>query len=142
VTLRPYAGAEYVELIPVTIPAALGGSVVKIEVASGALVKPEMPPVESLRILIDNLRRYYTASSIVVSVQTPDDGVALRGRLLPGLPASALDTLQTGNQTRRADAYRVADRTLFQSKRLVSGKQELSLYVRQDVLGHNQPLAR
>jgi hypothetical protein len=137
VTLRPYAGAEYVETIPVVIPAHLGGGVLKIEVASGAQVKPEMPPVESLRVLLDNLRRYYTASSIVVSLQTPDDGVALRGRMVPGLPASALDTLQTGNQTRRADAYRVTDRTLFQSKRLVSGKQELSVYVREDVLGKN-----
>ena len=53
------------------------------------------------------------------------------------LPASALDTLQPGNQTRRADAYRVANRTVFASKRLVSGKQELSAYVREDVLGRH-----
>jgi hypothetical protein len=137
VTLRPYAGPEYVETIPVAFPRHLGGTTVKIEVASGAVVKPELPPAETLAIYIDNLRRYYTASSIVVSLQTPDDGAALRGRLLPDLPASALDTLQPGNQTRRADAYHVADRTVFSSRRLVGGKQELSVFVREDVLGQH-----
>jgi hypothetical protein len=132
VTLRPYAGAEYVETIPVVIPRTVGGDMVKIEVATGASVKPEMPQAESLRVYLENLRRFYTASTIVVSVQTPDDGAALRGRLLAGLPSSALDTLRPGNQTRRADAYRVADRTVFPSKRLVSGRQELTVYVRND----------
>jgi hypothetical protein len=136
VTLRPYAGAEYTETVPVPIPRNVGGDVVKIEVATGASVRPEMPQAESLRVYIDNLRRFYTASSIVVSVQTPEDGAAMRGRLLSSLPSSALDTLRPGNQTRRADAYRVADRTVFPSKRLVSGKQELTVFVRNDALGN------
>ncbi len=139
VTLRPYAGSEYVEIVPVVIPRSVGGDMVKLEVASGAQVKPDTPQPESLRGYIENLRKFYSASSIVVSVQTPDDGASLRGKLLSGLPPAALDTLRPGNQTRRADAYRVADRTVFPSKRLVSGKQELTLYVREDVLGHNSP---
>jgi len=139
VTMRPYAGSEYVEIVPVVIPRSVGGDMVKLEVASGAQVKPDTPQAESLRGYIDNLRKFYSASSIVVSVQTPDDGASLRGKLLSGLPPAALDTLRPGNQTRRADAYRVADRTVFPSKRLVSGKQELTLYVRDDVLGRNSP---
>ena len=75
----------------------------------------------------------------MVSLQTPDDGASLRGRLLSGLPPSALDTLRPGNQTRRADAYRVADRTVFPSRRLVSGKQDLTVFVRDDNLGRNTP---
>ena len=139
VTLRPYAGSEYVETVPVVIPRSVGGDMVKLEVASGAQVKPDTPQPESLRGYIENLRKFYSPSSIVVSVQTPDDGAGLRGKLLSGLPPAALDTLRPGNQTRRADAYRVADRTVFPSKRLVSGKQELTLYVRDDVLGRNSP---
>ncbi len=139
VTMRPYAGSEYVETVPVVIPRSVGGDMVKLEVASGAQVKPDTPQAESLRGYIDNLRKFYSASSIVVSVQTPDDGAALRGKLLSGLPPAALDTLRPGNQTRRADAYRVADRTVFPSKRLVSGKQELTVFVRDDVLGRNSP---
>jgi hypothetical protein len=139
VTLRPYAGSEYVETVPVVIPRTVGGDMLKIEVATGAQVKPDTAQAESLRGYIDNLRKFYTASSIVVSLQTPDDGASLRGRLLSGLPPAALDTLRPGNQTRRADAYRVVDRTVFPSKRLVSGKQDLTVFVRDDTLGRNTP---
>src|SRR5436190_3575183 len=48
VTLRPYAGPEYVENVPVVIPRDVAGGVIKIEVASGALVHPEVPQAESL----------------------------------------------------------------------------------------------
>src|SRR5262249_4953380 len=135
VTLRPYAGPEYVETVPVVIPRDAAGEVIKLEVATGAAVRPDVPQAESLRGYIDNLRKFYTASSIVVSLQTPADGAALRGRLLAALPESALDTLRPGNQTRRADSYRVADRTIFPSRRLVTGHQEPSVLVREDALG-------
>jgi len=138
VTLRPYAGPEYVETVPVVIPPTVAGQTVKIEVATGASVRPDLPQAESLRVYIDNLRKFYTASSIVVTVQTLEDGASLRGRLLSALPASALDTLRPGNQTRRADAFRVADRTIFPSARLVSGRQELSVAVREDPLGKSR----
>jgi hypothetical protein len=138
VTLRPYAGTEYVETVPVVFPKTLVGETVKMEVASGAVARPDVPQAESLRGYIDNLRKFYTASSIVVTLQTPEDGAALRGRLLAGLPASAMDTLRPGNQTRRADSYHVADRTVFPSPRLVSGRQELTVIVRDDNLGRNQ----
>jgi hypothetical protein len=138
VTLKPYAGPEYTEVVPVRIPGSLAGQTVKVDVAAGGLVRPEVAKPESLRGYIDNLRTFYTASNIVVTLNTPDDGAALRGRLIPNLPQSALDTLRTGNQTRRADAYRVAERTVFPSSRPVNGRQELTLYVREDVLGKNR----
>jgi hypothetical protein len=138
VTLKPYAGPEYVEIVPVRIPTSLAGQSVKVEVASGGMVRPDVAKPESLRGYIDNLRNFYTASSIVVSLNTPDDGASLRGRLIPNLPESALDTLRTGNQTRRADAYRIAERTVFPSSKPVNGRQELTLLVREDVLGRNR----
>jgi hypothetical protein len=135
VTLRPYAGREYGETIAVKIPERLAGQAVKVEVASGALVKPETPRPESLADLLDNLRRHYTASSIVVSLSLPGDGASLRGRLIPELPQAALDTLRPGNQTSRAEGYRLAERTVFESPRPVTGRQELTVRVREDVLG-------
>jgi hypothetical protein len=137
VTLRPYAGREYSETVPIVIPARLAGQTVKVDVASGALVRPDVARPESLAGFIENLRSYYTPSSIVVSLSLPDDGASVRGRLLPDLPRSALDTLRPATQTRRADAYRLADRTVFNSQRLVSGHQELTLRIREDVLGRN-----
>jgi hypothetical protein len=81
------------------------------------------------------MRKSYSATSIVVTLQTPDDGASLRGRLISGLPDSALDTLRPGNQTNRAGAYHVADRTLFPARQLVSGREELSVAVKTDALG-------
>jgi hypothetical protein len=130
VVLRPYAGKEFVEVVPVLVPRTLAGKTIKIEVAAGALVRPDMPKPESLRGLMENLRVSYPGKSIVVSLSTPDSGVSLRGRLIPSLPDSALDTLRSANQTRRADAYRVADRTLHPCDRLVSGRQDLTARVR------------
>jgi hypothetical protein len=138
VTLRPYAGPEYVETVPVKIPVTVKGQAVRIEAASGVMAKPDVAPAETLGGYMENLYKYYTAANIVVTVQTPDEGAALHGRLIPTLPASALDTLRPANQTRRADSYRVADRTVFPSKRLVTGRQELTVAVVDDVLGHNR----
>jgi SpoIVB peptidase S55 len=135
VTLRPYAGPEYVETVPVVIPRTVAGEVIKIEVASGALVRPDVPQAESLRVYIDNMRKYYGASTIVATVQTADAGASLRGRLIQGLPASAMDTLRPSNQTKRADSYSVADRMVFPMKQLVSGKQELQVPVKSDAFG-------
>jgi SpoIVB peptidase S55 len=134
VTLRPYDGPEYVETIPIAIPRGLAGDVAHIEIASGTTAKPDMPQAESLAIYLDNLGRYFPPSSIVVSVQTLDDGATLRGQIIPDLPSAASDTLRPGNQTRRADSYRVTDRTIFPTKHLVFGKQEISVYVRDGVL--------
>jgi hypothetical protein len=131
VTLRPYAGAEYVETVSVKIPQTLAGQSVRIEAASGVVVRPDVAPAETLAGTFENLRKYYTATNIVVSVSTPDEGAALRGRLLTGLPASAMDTLRPGAQSRRAEGYRINERTVFSSKRLVSGRQELTVAVRQ-----------
>jgi hypothetical protein len=135
VTLRPYAGPEYSETVPVIIPRTLAGEVVKVEVASGSLVRPDIPQAESLRVYIDNMRKYYGGSNIVVTLQTADAGASLRGRLIENLPASAMDTLRPSNQTRRADSYSIADRTVYPMKQLVSGKQDIQLIVKSDVLG-------
>ncbi|MEP6652579.1 MAG: SpoIVB peptidase S55 domain-containing protein [Myxococcales bacterium] len=135
VTLRPYNGAEYTEIIPVVIPRTLAGGTTRIEVAAGSVAKPDTVPAESLSTYVDNFRRYFAPMSIVVGVQTADDGAALHGRLLPDLPGAAADTLRPGNQTRRAEAYRVVDRTVHPTTRLVTGRQEITVYVRDDVLG-------
>jgi hypothetical protein len=135
VTMRPYGGSEYVETVPVIIPRTVAGQTLKIEVSSGASVKPDMPQAETLPVYIDNLRKSYSPSAIVVTLQTPDDGASLRGRLISGMPSSALDTLRTGNQTTRAGAYHIADRTVFPARQLVSGKEDLTVAVKSDALG-------
>jgi hypothetical protein len=129
VTLRPYAGAEFAQTLEVDVPSTLAGKTVKIEVASGAQVKPEVPRAEDLPGFVENLRTYYPASSIVVSLTTRDDGAALHGRLIRNLPASAMDTLRPANQTRRADSFHVVRRAAFPGSHPITGRQEITVQV-------------
>jgi hypothetical protein len=135
VSLRPYDRPEYTETITIVVPRTLGGDTARIEVASGGVAKPDMPTAESLPMVLANMQRYFPSTAIVVSLQTPDDGAALHGRLLPDLPAAAADTLRPGNRTRRADSFRVVDRTIHPTQGVVLGRQELNVYVRDDVIG-------
>ena len=131
VTLRPYAGDEYVETIPVDHPAhprrradqdrgrdRLAGAA--RHAAGRIAARLHRQPAQVLHGRPPSWSR----------CRRPTTGASLRGRLLRGLPASAMDTLRPANQTRRADAYRIADRTVFPMKRLVSGKQELQILVK------------
>ena len=135
VTLRPYDGAEYTDTLRVPIPSGVAGQSVKLEITSGAFTRPDVAPPESLTGYLDSLTKYYPSSAIVVSVQTLQDGVATRGRLLSDLPSAALDTLRASGRSRRVDSYRVTDKTVFPTKRIVVGKQELTVAVDGDVLG-------
>src|SRR6185503_11531357 len=130
VTLRPYNGAEYVETVPLDVPAALAGSLVKVEAAAGNLVKPDQAPPESLHSLVENLRKGYPARSIVVTLQTPDDALALRGNVLSDLPSSVLDTLRPGASTRKGETFKISARTVVPTRGVVLGRQEIQVKVR------------
>lgn len=132
VTLRPYAGQEYVKAIPLDVPRALAGQTVKVVVTAGNLAKPDVAPPENLGGLIDNLRKSYAASSIVVGLETPDEGVTLRGSVIPDLPGSVIDTLRPGASTRRADTFRRAARFVVPMHGIMQGKQEITVHIKDD----------
>jgi SpoIVB peptidase S55 len=132
VTMRPYAGAEYTQTIPFDVPRTLAGQQVKIVATAGNLAKPEVAPPETLSNLLDNLRKSYPARSIVVSLETPDEGVTLRGAVIPDLPGSVIDTLRPGASTRRADTFKRAARFVVPMHGVVQGKQEITVRVKDD----------
>ncbi len=132
VTLRPYAGQEYVKAIPLEVPRSLAGQVVKVVVTAGNLSKPEVAPPETLGGLIDNLRKSFPARSIVVSLETADEGVTLRGNVIPDLPGSVIDTLRPGASSRRGDTFKRASRMVEPIDCIVQGKQEITVRVRDD----------
>jgi hypothetical protein len=132
VTLRPYAGREYVQSIPFDVPHALAGQQIKLVASAGNLSKPDVAPPETLGHVIDNLRKGYPARSIVISLETPDEGVTLRGSVIPDLPGSVIDTLRPGASSRRADTFKRAARVVTSTKGVVIGKQEITARVRDD----------
>ena len=129
VILRPYNGKEYTETLTVDLPPTVAGKLVKIEVASGAGTKPQVPKPENLKGFVDNLRHFHPATSVVVSVGMGESGVQMRGTLVHGLPVSALDTARPTRQTRRAEVFKVVGQTAFPVGKVVTGKQEITLQV-------------
>jgi hypothetical protein len=132
VTLRPYNGAEYTESVPLDIPRALAGSLVKIEASAGNLVKPDLPPPENLNHLMRNLQTVYPARSIVVTLQAPDEGLTLRGNVVSQLPASVFDTLRPGASSRRGDTFKETLRVVVPTRGVVVGKQEIQVKIKDE----------
>jgi len=132
VTLRPYNGREFNQSIPLDIPRALAGQQIKVVVSAGNLVRPDVAQPESLSGLIDNLRKSYPARALVVSLETPDEGVTLRGSVIPDLPGSVIDTLRPGASTRRADTFKRASRLVVPMRGVMQGRQEITVRVRDD----------
>jgi hypothetical protein len=56
-----------------------------------------------------------------VTIYPADEGVALDGKLVRDLPASALDKLHPQSHTQRAQAYKPIARTTSPSSRVVNG---------------------
>lgn len=130
VTLRPYGAVPTVRVIPFEVPRALAGQLLKIEVAAGAGVKPDVAPPENLADLVENLRKGYTSRQLVVTLSTSDEGVTLRGKVVPGLPASVIATLRPGSASRRGEIHKRVLRFAVDAGLVVSGKQELSVLVK------------
>lgn len=129
VTLRPYNGSEIIQTVVVDIPSAMAGRTLKIEAAGGSQVKPETPKPEDLDGFVQNLRKYFPATTLVVSLASKDDGASLRGRLIHNLPPSALDTLRPASQSRRADAVHLVKQIPFPGSLILAGKTELTVQV-------------
>ena len=132
VTLRPYGGTPMVRAVPFDVPRHLIGQSVKIEAAAGHLVKPEIAPPDSLADLVDNLRKGTSSRQLVVTLSTPDEGVSLRGRLLPNLPASVIATLRPSGASKRSEVYKRVSRQVIDMGIVMSGKQELTVLVRDE----------
>jgi hypothetical protein len=93
-----------------------------------------MAPPENLRGYLDNLRKSYSSRAIVVTLQTPDEGATLHGKLLPDLPSSEIDTLRPSASTRRGDPYRRFARTQKTLAQVLTGKQEITVRVKDEVM--------
>ena len=79
VAIRPFGQQLSFITIPVEVSRSLAGQTVKIEVQAGSQVKPELAPPDNLTDFIDNLRKGFSAKSLVVTMTTGDEGVNLRG---------------------------------------------------------------
>jgi hypothetical protein len=53
--------------------------------------------------------------------------LTLRGQVLAGLPAAALDTARPGQSSRRGESIALVVRTPFSTTRVLTGKKDLTV---------------
>ncbi len=133
VTFRPYSGHEFTKTYPLKIPRSISGALLKVEVASGGLVRPERATPQNLRQYLKQLKLGYSARSVVISLYTPTQGVKLRGRVIKDLPTSVIDALNTGTHVRKGKLFSTAVRQVYGTRRVITGKNQIRLRVRSEV---------
>jgi hypothetical protein len=132
VTLRQYQGAEYQVTVPFEVPKEYAGQNLFVELAPGNLARPSLAMPETLRGIIDNLRKSpFPSDTFVISLTKPSDGVSYRGRLMPELPPSAIDTMRQTTSLRRVDSFRAVTHIVRPAGRVVVGRQSITFKVKE-----------
>jgi hypothetical protein len=129
VVLSRYDGRRVVERVPFDVPANLAGHIVQVEVSAGDSAKLDLAPPRNLADLIDNLRQMLPGNVFAVTLHTADEGMAVGGRLIRDLPASALDRLNAATASGHASSYRPVARSIAPTSRVISGKQATLMQV-------------
>ncbi len=131
VRMGTWDGRDIIEEIPVDVPESLAGSIVQLEVTAGDSAKLDAAPPTDLPSLLAAFRKLLPGNVWAASIYPADEGVALEGKLVRDLPASALDKLHPQSHTQRATAYKPITRTVAPAKRVVNGTSTLLVRVRQ-----------
>ncbi len=130
VLMSTWDGKDIVEEVPVDVPMSFAGGIVQLEVTAGDSAKLDAAPPVDLPSLLAAFRKLLPGNVWAVTLYPADEGVALDGKLVKDLPASAQDKLRPQSHTQRAQPYRPMTRTTSQAKRVVNGSASTLVRVR------------
>jgi len=132
VDYRPHGGKEFSRTYPLTVPADLDGSVIKLQAAAGNTVRRIQATPEDLTGYLESLRGDFGARTLVLSLSVPGKGLKVRGQVIRSLPDSVLDSLNTGTGARAGATFKQVQHNTYKSDRVLSGKQTLRLRVHRE----------
>jgi hypothetical protein len=130
VVMTTWNGKDIIEDVPIDVPKQLAGSIVSLEVAAGDSAKLDAAPPVDLPTLIAAFRKLLPGNVWAATILPADEGIALDGKLVKDLPASAMDKLRPQSHTQRATTYKPLHRTISQAKRVVNGAASMLVRVR------------
>jgi hypothetical protein len=131
VRLATFDGSDLFEKVPVDVPASLAGGIVQLEITSGDTAKLDAAPPTDLRTLLAAFRKMLPGNVWAVTLYAADEGIALDGKLVKDLPASAQDKLHPQTHTQRATAYKPLARTVAPATRVIDGLSTMLVRVRE-----------
>jgi hypothetical protein len=129
VLMATWDGKDVVEEVPVDVPASLAGSIVQLEICAGDAAKLDAPPPVDLPSLLSAFRALLPGTVWAATLYPADEGVALDGKLVRDLPASALDKLRPQSHTQRAQPYKPIARTRSPTKHVILGTASMLVRV-------------
>jgi hypothetical protein len=112
------------------VPGGTAGKTLNIDIKPGDEAAPDTVIPQDLDDVIDNLSKSYPSDAIVVEVQLPGQGVAINGKIIKNLPASALDTLSPKGAVIGEETEAVVERTFIHPGKLIDGSVKLKLKVK------------
>ena len=130
VLLSTWDNKDLVESIPVDVPANLAGGIVQLEITAGDSAKLDAAPPVDLPSLLNAFRHLLPGNVWAVTLYPADEGVAVEGKLVRDLPASAIDKLHPQSHTQRAQVYKPIARTVSPAKRVINGQTSMLVRVR------------
>ncbi len=130
VLMSTWDGKDIIEDVPVDVPLSFAGSIVNLEVTAGDSAKLDAAPPVDLPSLLAAFRKLLPGNVWAVTLNPADEGVALEGKLVRDLPASAQDKLRPQSHTQRAQPYKPITRTVSPAKRVVNGSASALVRVR------------
>ena len=130
VLMSTWDGKDIIEDVPVDVPLSLAGGIVQLEVTAGDSAKLDAAPPVDLPSLLAAFRKLLPGNVWAVTLYPADEGVAIEGKLVRDLPASAQDKLRPQSHTQRAQPYKPISRTVAPAKRVVNGSASTLVRVR------------
>ncbi len=130
VRLKTWDGKDLLEDVPVDVPAHLAGSIVQLEITAGDSAKLDAAPPVDLPSLIAAFRKLLPGNVWAATLYPADEGVAVEGKLVRDLPASAHDKLRPQTHTQRVAAYKPISRTIANAKRVIEGSASTLVRIR------------
>ncbi len=130
VRMTQYDGKDIYEKVQVDVPASLAGSIVQLEITAGDSAKLDAAPPVDLPSLMTAVRKLLPGNVWAATLYPADDGVAIDGKLVKDLPATAQDKLHPQSHTQRAVAYKPVSRTVSNASRVVEGTSSMLVRVR------------
>ena len=130
VRMRRVDRPDLIRAVKVRVPEAAAGGTVKVTVAAGNQVPIEQPRAGSLDDLIEQTKRRYPSTSLVVALQMPTRGLRFEGHVVDSLPPSALSSLQLVSSSEDSRPFITQSRTEIPMPQVVIGGAKLALRVR------------
>ena len=130
-TLLPYGGKPETKTISVPIPAEMAGRDVEIEIAPGYEIDKAQPSPNSVAELVSILpNMVHDGESIVATIRLKEAGATFAGKLASRLPAGALDTLKSANDSEGPELFASLVHHVVPMKRFVVGRDTVRVKVR------------